>query len=291
MTLPVGLAALQGFFASDFRGDRGRRDDDGHADPAVLRRRAALLRPRAVGGRQGVSAAGPAARSSARVMLAFEGEVLPDAMARAAGRGAGGGMTLFRHYNVRSPGQVRELTEAFQRRRVPVRRGRRAGLAGPRRGRPGGRAVHRPRRRVDAVRRQHGARRGRRRGLDRARRAGDRARGAGDGRQRRLRPGARPRHRTRRNPALGIRAFGDDPALVARHGAAMVRGLQSAGVAATVKHAPGAGDAAADHAPRARRRSTPRARSSTRASSCRSARRSRPARASGDVGARRRCRP
>ena len=34
------------------------------------------------------------------------------------------------------------------------------------------------------------------------------------------------------NPALGIRAFGDDPAAVARHGAAFVRGLQGAGVVA-----------------------------------------------------------
>ena len=48
------------------------------------------------------------------------------------------------------------------------------------------------------------------------------------------------------NSAMGVRSFGDDPAAVARHGAAMVRGLQSAGVAATVKHAPGAGEAAAD---------------------------------------------
>ena len=50
----------------------------------------------------------------------------------------------------------------------------------------------------------------------------------------------------RLNPALGIRAFGDDPTLVGRHGAAMVRGLQSAGVAAAIKHFPGAGEAAAD---------------------------------------------
>jgi len=48
------------------------------------------------------------------------------------------------------------------------------------------------------------------------------------------------------NPALGVRAFGDDPGLVARHGAAMVRGLQSAGVAASMKHFPGAGEAVAD---------------------------------------------
>ena len=48
------------------------------------------------------------------------------------------------------------------------------------------------------------------------------------------------------NPALGIRAFGDSPAAVARHGAAMVRGLQAAGVAATVKHAPGMGHISSD---------------------------------------------
>lgn len=49
-----------------------------------------------------------------------------------------------------------------------------------------------------------------------------------------------------RNPVVGIRSFGADPAAVGRHAAAMVRGLQSAGVAATVKHFPGHGDPGAD---------------------------------------------
>jgi beta-N-acetylhexosaminidase len=49
-----------------------------------------------------------------------------------------------------------------------------------------------------------------------------------------------------RNPVVGIRSFGDDPAAVGRLAAATVRGLQSAGVAATVKHFPGHGDPAAD---------------------------------------------
>ena len=53
------------------------------------------------------------------------------------------------------------------------------------------------------------------------------------------------------NPALGIRSFGDDPEAVGRLAAATVRGLQGDGVAATVKHFPGAGDTAADSAPRA----------------------------------------
>ena len=48
------------------------------------------------------------------------------------------------------------------------------------------------------------------------------------------------------NPALGIRGFGDDPEAVGRLAAATVRGLQDGGVAATVKHFPGAGDTAAD---------------------------------------------
>jgi beta-N-acetylhexosaminidase len=48
------------------------------------------------------------------------------------------------------------------------------------------------------------------------------------------------------NPALGIRAFGDDPEAVGRLAAGTVRGLQAEGVAATAKHFPGAGDTAAD---------------------------------------------
>ena len=43
------------------------------------------------------------------------------------------------------------------------------------------------------------------------------------------------------NPIIGIRAFGSDPALVARHAAAAVTGLQEAGVAACAKHFPGHG--------------------------------------------------
>lgn len=49
-----------------------------------------------------------------------------------------------------------------------------------------------------------------------------------------------------RNPAVGIRSFGDDPVAVATIGAAWLRGLQSAGVAATLKHFPGSGALAAD---------------------------------------------
>lgn len=48
------------------------------------------------------------------------------------------------------------------------------------------------------------------------------------------------------NPVIGTRSFGADPALVARHGAAFVRGVQDAGVAACAKHFPGHGSVDAD---------------------------------------------
>jgi beta-N-acetylhexosaminidase len=48
------------------------------------------------------------------------------------------------------------------------------------------------------------------------------------------------------NPVIGVRAFGSDPALVARHVAAFVRGTQAVGVAACAKHFPGHGDTHAD---------------------------------------------
>ncbi|WP_217141936.1 glycoside hydrolase family 3 protein [Streptomyces sp. AC627_RSS907] len=48
------------------------------------------------------------------------------------------------------------------------------------------------------------------------------------------------------NPVIGVRAFGADTDLVARHTAAYVTGLQSSGVAACAKHFPGHGDTAVD---------------------------------------------
>jgi beta-N-acetylhexosaminidase len=50
----------------------------------------------------------------------------------------------------------------------------------------------------------------------------------------------------RENPIVGVRSFGSDPELVGRHVAAFVRGLQSVGVAACVKHFPGHGEVAED---------------------------------------------
>jgi beta-N-acetylhexosaminidase len=48
------------------------------------------------------------------------------------------------------------------------------------------------------------------------------------------------------NPVIGIRSFGADGELVARHVDALVRGLQRAGVAACAKHFPGHGDTSVD---------------------------------------------
>jgi beta-N-acetylhexosaminidase len=175
----------------------------------------------------------------ARVMLAFEGDVLPGAMAERLGRAPAAGVTLFRHGNVRSPGQVRALCDAAQR------------AAGAWQGplliaadQEGGQFI--------AL------------GDDSTQFAGNMALGAVDDVALTERVGVAIGTEARAmgvnvvyapvldvasspsNPALGIRSFGDDPVLVARHGAAMVRGLQAAGVAASIKHFPGAGEAVDD---------------------------------------------
>ncbi len=49
-----------------------------------------------------------------------------------------------------------------------------------------------------------------------------------------------------RNPVIGVRSFGPDPALVARHGTAFAQGLHDSGVATCAKHYPGHGDTRAD---------------------------------------------
>ncbi|MDQ3995670.1 MAG: glycoside hydrolase family 3 protein [Gemmatimonadota bacterium] len=44
------------------------------------------------------------------------------------------------------------------------------------------------------------------------------------------------------NPVIGVRSFSEDPQLVARLGAAAIRGMQEHGIIATAKHFPGHGD-------------------------------------------------
>ncbi|HJT58776.1 MAG TPA: beta-N-acetylhexosaminidase, partial [Ktedonobacteraceae bacterium] len=48
------------------------------------------------------------------------------------------------------------------------------------------------------------------------------------------------------NPVIGVRSFGEDPQMVARLGAAMVKGYHEAGVISCLKHFPGHGDTASD---------------------------------------------
>jgi beta-N-acetylhexosaminidase len=50
----------------------------------------------------------------------------------------------------------------------------------------------------------------------------------------------------RYSPNIGIRSYGKDPDLVARYGAARIRGMQSAGLSACAKHFPGKGHAPVD---------------------------------------------
>jgi beta-N-acetylhexosaminidase len=49
-----------------------------------------------------------------------------------------------------------------------------------------------------------------------------------------------------RNPSLGVRSFGSDPAAVTRLGAAIAAGITDSGVLATAKHFPGKGETAVD---------------------------------------------
>jgi beta-N-acetylhexosaminidase len=175
-----------------------------------------------------------------RVMLAFDGERVPPWVERRLADAPAAGMTLFVTHNVREPAQVRELTAAFQRAGA-------AGIRGPllvAADQEGGQLMTL--------------------GDQTTPFAGNMALGAvGDedlvervggaiGREARAmgvnviyapvldlanEPG---------NANIGIRSFGDDPAEVGRLGAAMVHGLQGAGVAATVKHFPGLGAVARD---------------------------------------------
>src|SRR5512139_2434485 len=49
-----------------------------------------------------------------------------------------------------------------------------------------------------------------------------------------------------KNPEIGVRSFGDNPEMCAKHAVALINGLQDGGIAATAKHFPGRGDSATD---------------------------------------------
>jgi beta-N-acetylhexosaminidase len=177
-----------------------------------------------------------------RLMLAFEGRTLPAWMARRLSRTPAAGITLFRHFNVESPGQVRELTGAIQgaaARRDPLsppvivaadqEGGQLLAMGDGPTAFAGNMAI------------------GATGDVELARRVG-----AAIGRELSAMgvnvayapvvdlatdPG---------NPAVGIRSFGDDPIAVGRFAAAFVEGLREAGVVGAAKHFPGLGDAPVD---------------------------------------------
>ena len=210
---------------------RGRvRDDDRAADR--LPRPAALIRTRDPGRLRQVMTA-------ERLMAAFAGTVLPGDVSAAIGVRPYAGVSLFRAVNVELPGQVRLLTAQIQ-------------AAAPQARRP----------LLIAIDQEGGQLNGLGEGPTPF--AGPMAHGAAadTGLTERV---ARAMGiemnamgvnldyaptcdlaTSPENPALGIRSFGDDPAAVGELAAAFVRGLQSAGVAATVKHFPGMGEGAVD---------------------------------------------
>jgi len=169
-------------------------------------------------------------------MLAFEGTALPADVAARLASAPSAGITLFRFANVASPGQVRELTDAIRRASAapPLigadqEGGQFLGLGAGTTPFAGNMALGAV---GDAVLAE---RVGRAIGLE------CRALGVNLAYAPVCDLASNPA-----NPAIGIRSFGDDPSAVATLVAATVRGLQSAGVAAGLKHFPGIGDAADD---------------------------------------------
>jgi beta-N-acetylhexosaminidase len=175
--------------------------------------------------------------SAERLMVAFAGTALPESVAVALAERPYAGVSLFRHRNVQSITQLRELTGALQ----AAARVRPLLIA------------------ADAEGGQLNAL-----GDGPTPFAGQMALGAAADEHLAERVAAATGRELRaigvnvdyapvcdlatnpENAALGIRSFGDDPATVGRMAAATVRGLQSEGVAATVKHFPGLGDALVD---------------------------------------------
>jgi beta-N-acetylhexosaminidase len=173
-----------------------------------------------------------------QLMLAFDGLALPEPMARRLRDRPAAGVTLLRHANVGDPGQLRELTDAIQR------------LAPS--GHPFLVAVDQEGGQLAAL------------GAASTPFAGAMALGAVGDSDLAERVGAAVGRELRAagvnvnyapvcdlatnpaNPALGVRAFGDDPELAAGLVAAFVRGLGASGVAATLKHFPGMGEIVAD---------------------------------------------
>ncbi len=175
----------------------------------------------------------------ARLMIAFAGSELPRSAARRIHDQGVAGVTLFRAHNVVDPPQIRDLTTSIQDARpagsppllvaADQEGGQLVGLGDGTTPFAGAMAI----------------------GAAGDERLAERVAGAMARELRAL--GVNVNYapvcdvaNNPANPALGIRSFGDDPEAVGRLAAATVRGLQDEGVAATVKHFPGAGDTASD---------------------------------------------
>lgn len=171
------------------------------------------------------------------LMLAFEGTDVPDWLQQRLREAPPAGVTLFREWNMTSPAQVAGLTSALQDLNsaphplliaVDQEGGQLLGLTGstPFAGNMALGATGDP----DLARAV-------------ARAMGDELRAVGINVN--YAPVADVATRAD-NPSLGVRSFGDDPALVASLTARMVEGLAEAGILSTLKHFPGKGEARVD---------------------------------------------
>lgn len=176
------------------------------------------------------------AHPGAHLLLAFDGVALPAAVREQVAAGIGAGMTVFRAVNVEGAAQLRELTDDLRRAA----------------GRPLVVGADQEGGQLLAL------------GDEATPMAGNLALGAAGDPDLTERVGHAIGTEVRAvgvdvdyapdcdlltdldNPSVGIRSFGDDPAGVAAHAAAFVRGLRGAGAAACPKHFPGKGAAAVD---------------------------------------------
>lgn len=175
-----------------------------------------------------------------KLMLSFAGAEPPPELLAVLRRQHVGGVTLFRKPNIRTPAQVRQLTAALQRAAaeagqpplligVDQEGGQLMAIEGGATCLPGNLALGATG--SDKLAYQAGLALGRELA----------AMGVNVNYAPSCDVNSNPH-----NPVIGTRSFGESPAHVARLSAAMVRGLQDAGVAATAKHFPGHGDTASD---------------------------------------------